>query len=123
MQTKAETKPAEIEAVVSQASAEAGPSEPAEKKPSEIEEKATEEKASEQTSPEKVVTPAPEALEESIDYIIHHASRKMLSLEEKREAQHYAQKLKYPKGALVFNGSGEEDFLYCLPDNKEISVN
>jgi hypothetical protein len=32
-------------------------------------------------------------------------------------------KLKYPKGALVFNGSGEEDFLYCLPDNKEISVN
>jgi hypothetical protein len=30
--------------------------------------------------------------------------------------------LKYPKGALVFNGSGEEDFLYCLPDNKKISV-
>jgi hypothetical protein len=22
----------------------------------------------------------------------------------------------------VFNGSNEEDFLYCLPDNKEISV-
>jgi hypothetical protein len=61
-------------------------------------------------------------LEESIDYIICHASGKMLSTEEKREAQHYAQKLKYPKGALVFNGSGEEDFLYCLPDNKEISV-
>jgi hypothetical protein len=38
------------------------------------------------------------------------------------EARHYAQKLKYPKGALVFNGSDEEDFLYCLPDNKEISV-
>jgi hypothetical protein len=30
--------------------------------------------------------------------------------------------LKYSKRALVFNGSGEEDFLYCLPDNKEISV-
>jgi hypothetical protein len=30
--------------------------------------------------------------------------------------------LKYPKGALVFNGSDEEDFLYCLLDNKEISV-
>ena len=41
---------------------------------------------------------------------------------EKEEAQFYAQKLKYPKGALIFNGSGEEDFLYCLPDNKEISV-
>jgi hypothetical protein len=70
----------------------------------------------------KVATPAPEALEESVDYIICHALGKMLSTEEKREAQHYAQKLKYPKGALVFNGGGEEDFLYCLPDNKEISV-
>jgi hypothetical protein len=38
------------------------------------------------------------------------------------EARHYAQKLKYPKGALAFNGSNEEDFLYCLLDNKEISV-
>jgi hypothetical protein len=70
MQTKAETKPAEIGAAVSQASTEAGPSEPAEKKPSEIEEKATEEEAIEQTLPEKVTTPAPEALKESIEYII-----------------------------------------------------
>jgi hypothetical protein len=114
MQTEAETKPVEIETAVSQASAEAGPSE--------IEEKATEEKASGQTSPEKVATSAPEALEESIDYIIRHASGKTLSKEEKREAQYYAQKLKYPKRAMVFNGSGEEDFLYCLLDNKEISV-
>jgi hypothetical protein len=90
MQTEVETKPVEIETVVSQASAEAGPSE--------IEEKASEEKASEQTAPEKAATPAPEALEESIDYIIRHASGKTLSKEEKREAQYYAQKLKYPKG-------------------------
>jgi hypothetical protein len=122
MQTEAETKPTEVEAAISQASAEDGPSELTEKKPSEIEEKAIEEKASDQTSPEKVATPGPEALKESIDYIIRHASGKTLSKEEKREAQHYAQKLKYLKGALVFNGSGEEDFLYCLPDNKEISV-
>jgi hypothetical protein len=60
--------------------------------------------------PTKVVAPAPEALKESIEYIICHASGKRLSKEEEREAQHYAQKLKYPKGALVFNGSGEEDF-------------
>jgi hypothetical protein len=79
-------------------------------------------KAAEQISPEKVATPTPEALKESIDYIIRHASGKVLSKEEEREAQHYAQKLKYPNGALVFNGSGEEDFLYCLPDNKEISI-
>ena len=45
-----------------------------------------------------------------------------MSEEEILEARHYARKLKYPKGALVFNGTNEEDFLYCLPDNKEISV-
>jgi hypothetical protein len=122
MRTEAKTKPVKIETIVIQASAEAGPSELAEKKPSEIEEKVLEEKATVQVLPEKVATPAPEALKESIDYIIRHASGKVLSKEEKREAQHYAQKLKYPKGALVFNGSGEEDFLYCLPDNKEISI-
>jgi hypothetical protein len=122
MQTEAETKPTEIETAVIQANAEAGPSELAEKRPSEIEERATEEKTTEQVSPEKVATSTPEALKESIGYIIRHASGKVLSKEEEQEAQHYAQKLKYPKGALVFNGSGEEDFLYCLPDNKEISV-
>jgi hypothetical protein len=26
--------------------------------------------------------------------------------------------LKYPKETLIFNGSGEEDFLYCLPDDE-----
>jgi hypothetical protein len=26
------------------------------------------------------------------------------------------------KGALVFNDTDKDDFLYCLPDNKEISV-
>jgi hypothetical protein len=122
MQTEAETELAETEAAVGQASAEAGPSEPAEKKSSKIGEKAAEEGAIEQTLPEKVVTLVPEALKESIEYIIRHASGKKLSKEEEREAQHYAQKLKYPKGVLVFNDSGEEDFLYCLRDSKEISV-
>jgi hypothetical protein len=121
-QPKAHTKQIDIEATTTQAATKAGPSMPAEMKPAEFEEKATEEKAIEQILFEKVATPAPESLKESIDYIIRHASGKRLSLEEEREAQHYAQKLKYPKGALVFNGSGEEDFLYCLPDNKEISV-
>jgi hypothetical protein len=122
MQTEAEIEPAEIEAAVGQASAEAGPSEPTEKKPSEIEEKAAEEEAIDQTLPEKAAAPSPEVLKESIEYIIYHASGKRLSKEEEREAQHYAQKLKYPKGALVFNGSREDDFLYCLPDSKEIFV-
>jgi hypothetical protein len=122
VETEAETKPAEIEAVIMQAGTEAGPSEPAKKKPSEIEEEAAEEEAIEHALPKKVVTPAPEALKESIEYVIQHAWGKRLSKDEEREAQHYAQKLKYPKGALVFNGSGEEDFLYCLLDSKEISV-
>jgi hypothetical protein len=121
-QTEVETEQAKIETAVIQAGTEAGPSEPAEKKPAEIEEKATKEKTTEQISPEKVATAAPEALKENIDYIICHASGKGLSKEEEREAQHYSQKLKYPKGALVFNSSGEEDFLYYLPDSKEISV-
>jgi hypothetical protein len=122
VQTQTETKPAKIGAAIIQADTEAGPSESAKKKPSEIEKKAAEEEAIEQTLHEKVATPAPKALKESIEYIIRHASGKRLSKEEEWEAQHYAQKLKYPKGALVFNGSGEEDFLYCLPDSKEISV-
>jgi hypothetical protein len=122
MQIEAETKPAEVEAAVSQASAEAGPSEPADKQPSEIKEKAAEEEAIEQTLPEKAVAVAPEALKENIEYIICHASGKRLSKEEEQEAQHYPQKLKYPKVALVFNGGEGEDFLYCLPDSKDISV-
>jgi vesicle coat complex subunit len=90
MQIEAKTKLAEVEAAKSQASAEAGPSEPAKKKPSEIEEKAAEEEAIEQTLPEKAAAPTPEALKESIEYIIRHASGKRLSKEEEREVQHYA---------------------------------
>jgi hypothetical protein len=65
---------------------------------------------------------APEAPSEYPDYIIRHASGKRLSEEEIFEAKHYARELKYPKGALVFNGTDEDDFLYCLTDNKELSV-
>jgi hypothetical protein len=107
---------------MSRADAETGPSEPIKEKSSETGEKTAKEEAIEQILPEKSAAPTPEALKENTEYIIRHASGKNFSKEEKREAQYYAQKLKYPKGALVFNGSGEEDFLYCLPDSKEISV-
>jgi 3-methyladenine DNA glycosylase Mpg len=116
-QPRTETKQAEVEAATIQAETEVGPSVPPETEPVVIEENATE-----QIAFEKVETLAPEASKERIDYIIRHALGKGISQEEKLEALHYAQKLKYPKGVLVFNGSGEEDFLYCLPDNKEISV-
>jgi hypothetical protein len=82
----------------------------------------TKKEATKQILPEKTLSSTPKASSRVPDYIVRHASGKRLSEEEKREAQYYAQKLKYPKGALIFNGSGEEDFLYCLPDNKEISV-
>jgi hypothetical protein len=117
-----ETKLTDAEAAKSQAETEAGPSEPAKEKSLETREEETEKEAAEQILPEKTATPTPEASSEVLDYIVRHASGKRLSEEEKREAQYYAQKLKYPKGALIFNGSGEEDFLYCLLDSKEISV-
>jgi hypothetical protein len=47
----------------------------------------------------------PKASSEDIDYIIRHATGKKLSKEEIFEAKHYARELKYPKGALVFNGT------------------
>jgi hypothetical protein len=117
-----ETKLTETGAAKSQAETEAGPSEPAKEESLETGEEEMEKEAVEQILSEKTVTPTPEASSEVLDYIVRHASGKRLSEEEKREAQYYAQKLKYPKGALIFNGSGEEDFLYCLLDSKEISV-
>jgi hypothetical protein len=120
--TQIETKPSEAEAAKSQTETEAGPSEPVKEKSLETRKEETKNETAEQIQSEKTTIPTHEASCQVLDYIVRHASGKRLSEEEKREAQYYAQKLKYPKGALVFNGSGEEDFLYCLPDSKEISV-
>jgi hypothetical protein len=38
------------------------------------------------------------------------------------EVQYYAKDLKYPRRSLVYGGNDEDDYLYCLPDNKEIDV-
>jgi hypothetical protein len=119
--TQIGTKTSEDEATKSQTVAKAGPSEPVKEKSLETGEE-TKKEATKQILPEKTLSSTHETSSRVPDYIVRHASGKRLSEEEKREAQHYAQKLKYPKGALIFNGSGEEDFLYCLPDSKEISV-
>ena len=100
----------EAEATKSQAETEAGPSEPAKEKSLETGEKAMEKEAVEQIMTEEAATPTPEAPTEALDYIIRHASGKRLSEEEIFEAKHYAQELKYPKGALVFNGTDKDDF-------------
>jgi hypothetical protein len=108
--------------------AEAGPSEPTKEQPLETEEtKVTKaaleaEKMPDPILVEEIDTAVPEAPSSICDYIVRHASGKKLSEEEIYEADHYARELKYPKGALVFNGTDEDDFLYCLPDNKELSV-
>jgi hypothetical protein len=117
-----ETSEVHTEAFVAEASkqqseTEAGPSEPTKVKPLEAEETKIEPILVEETD-----TAAPEASSKALDYIVRHASGKRLSEEEIFEANHYARELKYPKGALVFNGTDEDDFLYCLPDNKELSV-
>jgi hypothetical protein len=51
-----------------------------------------------------------------------HAAGKKLTEEQIDEARQYAKDLKYALGSLVFNDTNEDDVLYCLPDNKELSV-
>jgi hypothetical protein len=114
----AEVAEASTEASMQQAEAEAGPSEP-------YKEQSLEAEAINISKPalvEEIDTAIPEAPASMYDYIIRHASGKKLSEEETHEANHYAKELKYPKGAIIFNGTNEDDFLYCLPDNKELSV-
>jgi hypothetical protein len=115
------------EADKAQAEAEAGPSMPSETKavtPEDEVDQQTSNVAMEgwQDTAENAKSRAPEAAVEDANYIYRHASGKKLSEEEVVEARYYARKLKYPKGTLVFNDSNDDDFLYCLPDNKEISV-
>jgi hypothetical protein len=113
-----EVAEASTEASTQQAEAEAGPSEPYKEQPLEAEAI----KIPEPVLVEETDTAIPEAPASMCDYIIRHASGKKLSEEETHEANHYAKELKYPKGAVIFNGTNEDDFLYCLPDNKELSV-
>jgi hypothetical protein len=115
--SEAETEIFDTKTPKQQTETEAGPSEPTKVKSLETEE----EKITEPILVEEISAAAPEASPKVLDYIVRHASGKKLS-EEVFEANHYAKELKYPKGALVFNGTNEEDFLYCLPDNKELLV-
>jgi hypothetical protein len=99
--------------------AEAGPSEnSAEAKPSETAAVTLEK----ESVSEKFKSPAPEAPVRELEFIVRHASGKQLSKEQVAKVQHYARNLKYPRGSLVYGGNDEDDFLYCLPDNKELLV-
>jgi hypothetical protein len=73
--------------------------------------------------PERMTTPSLETAPlGNVDFIICHALGKQLTKEQIAEVQHYAKDLRFPRGSLVYGGSNEDDFLYCLPDNKEIDV-
>jgi hypothetical protein len=131
METTKALTPAPVKKVAEvtnvQVKAEAEPTVPIETKAVAPEDKADKQtsdigKATGQSMVEKAKSPTPEAPVEDINYIFRHASGRKLSEKEVLEARHYAQNLKYLKGALVFNGTNEDDFLYYLPDNKELSV-
>jgi hypothetical protein len=126
-QHKADSEQIEIEAITTQDETKARPKVSVETKLATTEQGAKEippnvNIAFEKSAAKEAESLTPEAPSEVLDYIIRHASGKKLSEEEIFEAKHYARELKYPKGALVFNGTDEDDFLYCLPDNKELSV-
>jgi hypothetical protein len=73
--------------------------------------------------PEKPSAPAPEApCRGDLNFIILHALGKQLSSEKAAETEQYAKELKYPHGSLVYVGGNDDDFLYCLPDGKDINV-
>jgi hypothetical protein len=119
LSTKGEASNKSDEATMVQTISETGPSEvPAKARPSKcaliILEK---ERAS-----KKPKSPAPEALAKELEFIVRHASGKQLSEEKIAEAKQYAKDLKYPRGSLVYSGNDEDDFLYCLPENIEVSV-
>jgi hypothetical protein len=86
--TPAPTKKVAEAKAKTEAEAEAVPSVLVEMEPAAIENEIAEEAKS----------PDPEALSKNLDFIIRHASGKKLSEGEIAEANHYAQKLKYPKG-------------------------
>jgi hypothetical protein len=75
-------------------------------------EKETKKESAKEILSEKTATPIPKASSEARNYVLRHASGKNLTGEEKREAQFYAQKLKYPKGAL--NSTAAEKKTSCI---------
>jgi hypothetical protein len=103
---------------MAQAASEAGPSAPAEACPL----GATPVFVEKESVPIKLKSPTPEASTKELEFIMRHASGKQMSEEQIAEARQYARDLKYPQGSLVYSGTNEDDFLYCLPANKKISV-
>jgi hypothetical protein len=71
---------------------------------------------------EKTATPTPEASSEVLDYFVRHASGKRLSEEEKREAQYYARKLKYPKREVLVLSPRQQGDLCLSGDEQKLRI-
>jgi hypothetical protein len=71
---------------------------------------------------EKAPLASKEVLSATHKYIIHHASGGKLNNEKIVEVHSYTKDLKYPSGSLIYGGNDEDDYLYCLLDNREIEV-
>jgi hypothetical protein len=120
------------ETVKMQVETEARPTAPVEARSAEIVEKNAESRHSDaaevllslekEKATEESEFPAPESPTEELEFIVCHSTGKKLTEEQIAEARKYAKHLKYPLGSLVYSGTDEVDFLYCLPNNKEISV-
>jgi hypothetical protein len=106
------------EAGIAQTISEAGPSVSVEAIPSKIAPLILEKEG----ASEKSKSPATGAPAKELEFIVRRASGKQLSEEQINEARQYAKDLKYPRGSLVYNGNDGDNFLYSLPDNKEIFV-
>jgi hypothetical protein len=77
----------------------------------------------EESAPEKSKSPAPESPPHGdLEFIVRDASGNQLPLQKIAEVEHYTKDLKYPRGSLVYGGDDKDDFLYCLPDSKEVNV-
>jgi hypothetical protein len=120
------------EAAMTQVETEAGPLAIAEAGPAKIVEKKTESRSSDarkvplplekEKATEGSEFPAPDAPSQELEFIACHTAGKKLTEEQIAEARQYAKDLKYAPGSLVFNGTDEDEFLYCLPDHKELSI-
>jgi hypothetical protein len=120
--TLSESRVTEAEAARSQIETETRPSEPAKEQSLEIGEKESEKEAREQILREKTATPTPEASSEVLDYFVRHASGKRLSEEEKREAQYYARKLKYPKREVLVLSPRQQGDLCLSGDEQKLRI-
>jgi hypothetical protein len=75
----------------------------------------------EESLPEKSTSAAPEAPPQGdLEYIVRHG--KAVIIRSNCRGATLCQGVEIPPRSLVYGGDNEDDFLYCIPDSKEINV-